>query len=115
LRLEKEFITALHHEENELFDMHVYTDPDLKDAIRKKIVGYFLDEYYLEAPFDYADFKRISEEGQIDDNNVTFRTIVKKDFGNTIAEIDNVALSSYDDKWFIYKEEGETKVPSLWS
>jgi hypothetical protein len=170
---EKEFMLALHKEENDVFDMHVYTDPELKDGSRKKVVGYFLDEYsdnyeivgfvglaaksycyvlkdvrvrdekgevitqiykddkemhnmmfgetvtkikgkgmrnsYLEALFDYRDFKKISTTGQLDDNNVTFRNIVKKDFGNTIATIDKVALSSYDDKWYIYHEDGETK------
>ena len=163
---------ALHQAENQLFDLHVYTDPELKDGSRKKVVGYFLDEYsdnfeivgfvglnaksycyvlkdirkrdengncvtkiydddedladlkfgetftvkkgkgmrnsYLDALFDYADFKTISQEGKVVDNNVSFRNIVKKDFGNTISTIDKVVLSSYDDKWYIYEENGET-------
>jgi hypothetical protein len=170
---EKEMIMAMHKEENDIFDMHVYTDPELKDGSRKKVVGYFLDEYsdnyaivgfvglaaksycyvledvrkrdengnpitqlykddadmyemrlgetctiikgkgmrnsYLEALFDYRDFKKISQEGKLEDNSVSFNNIMKKDFGNTIATIDKVALSSYDDKWFIFKENGETK------
>jgi hypothetical protein len=169
---EKEFTLALHKAEAELFDMHAYTDSELKDSTRKKVVGYFLDEYsdnyevvgfvglgaksycytlkdirkrgedgkpitkiyadesidemelgetttkfkgkgmknsYIEALFEYADYKKISTTGQLDDNNVTFRNIVKKNFGNIITSVKKVALSSYDDKWFLYKEDGETK------
>jgi hypothetical protein len=75
-----------------------------------KIKGKGMRNSYLETLFEYADYKKISTTGKLEDNNVTFRNIVKKDFGNTIATIDKVALSSYDDKWFIYRDDdGETK------
>lgn len=170
---EKEFTLALHAAEGELFDLHMYADKDICDSSRKKVVGYFLDEYsdnfevvgfvglaaksycyilkdvrerdadgnsitklyagdsldkmkfgetttkikgkgmrnsYLEALFEYEDYKKISQEGKIEDNNVAFRNIMKKNFGNTIETVNKVALSSYDDKWHIYKDDtGEHK------
>jgi S-adenosylmethionine hydrolase len=74
-----------------------------------KFKGKGMRNAYIEALFEYADYKKISTTGQLDDNNVTFRNIVKRNFGNIITSVDKVALSSYDDKWFIYKEDGETK------
>jgi hypothetical protein len=157
---EKEFILALHAAEDTLFDLHLYEDPEIKDMSRKKVVGYFLDEYsdsfelvgfvglaaksycyvlkdvrktvngkpnedygklstkikgkgmrtsYLQTMFTYEDYKAISQNGKIDGNSVTFRNIVKKNFANVIADVTKIALSSYDDKWHIYKEDGVLK------
>jgi hypothetical protein len=157
---EKEFVLALHKAEDTLFDLHEYSDPEIKDTSRKKVVGYFLDEYsdnfevvgfvglaaksycyvlkdmretvegkpnedygtlttkikgkgmrtsYLKTMFTYEDYKAISRDGKIDGNSVTFRNIVKKNFANVIADVTKVALSSYDDKWHVYKENDEIR------
>ena len=132
---------------NNLFDLHMYKDPEIHDSSRKKAVGYFLDEFsdqsritgfiglcaksytyleknlstgetkqeikgkgvpkaFMEDLFSFETYKQLIENKKLDNNEISFTNLQKKNFSNVMSSQSKKILSLFDDKFYFVKKNG---------
>lgn len=96
------------HKDNRIFD----SEEDLKDLKFGEehliIKGKGVNNTYLNDLYDYEDYKRVLN-GELKGDTIKFNNLMKKSFANCLNSVEKIALSSFDDKFYNYKDGNELK------